>query len=139
MFKVDNTNTRERCEICSKLTIKTPERCNWHRFGLFIVTLNIFHTFFYCFYCYFEQVNVSWEGAILQLANLQNNWLYAEVINRSFHWNFQNSYFQCIFKKNKKKTVYKKSTLTLLKIKINFWNCMFLSCHVRVSEWIHTL
>ena len=24
MFKVDNTNTRARCEICSELTIKTP-------------------------------------------------------------------------------------------------------------------
>ena len=26
MFKVNNRNTRTRCEICSKLTIKTPER-----------------------------------------------------------------------------------------------------------------
>ena len=26
MFKVNNGNTRTRCEICSKLTIKTPER-----------------------------------------------------------------------------------------------------------------
>ena len=26
MFKVNNRNTRARCEICSKLTIKTPER-----------------------------------------------------------------------------------------------------------------
>ena len=26
MFKVNNRNTRIRCEICSKLTIKTPER-----------------------------------------------------------------------------------------------------------------
>ena len=25
MFKVNNRNTRKRCEICSKLTIKTPE------------------------------------------------------------------------------------------------------------------
>ena len=27
MFKVYNRNTRTRCEICSKLTIKPPERC----------------------------------------------------------------------------------------------------------------
>ena len=27
MLKVKNRNTRTRCEICSKLTIKTPERC----------------------------------------------------------------------------------------------------------------
>ena len=26
LFKVNNANTSERCEICSKLTIKTPER-----------------------------------------------------------------------------------------------------------------
>ena len=26
MYKVDNRNTRRRCEICSKLTIKIPER-----------------------------------------------------------------------------------------------------------------
>ena len=26
MFKVNNGNTRTMCEICSKLTIKTPER-----------------------------------------------------------------------------------------------------------------
>ena len=26
MFKVNNKNTRKRCEICSKLKIKTPER-----------------------------------------------------------------------------------------------------------------
>ena len=26
LFKVNNRNTRKSCEICSKLTIKTPER-----------------------------------------------------------------------------------------------------------------
>ena len=25
LLKVDNRNTRKRCEICSKLTIKTPD------------------------------------------------------------------------------------------------------------------
>ena len=37
MFKVNNRNTRTRCEICSKLTIKTPERRQWRRSGVFIV------------------------------------------------------------------------------------------------------
>ena len=37
MFKVNNRNTRTSCEICSKLTIKTPERCHWRRSGFFIV------------------------------------------------------------------------------------------------------
>ena len=29
MFKVNNRNTRTRCEICSMLTIKKPERTFW--------------------------------------------------------------------------------------------------------------
>ena len=37
LLKVNNRNTRTRCEICSKLTIKTPERRNWRRSGVFIV------------------------------------------------------------------------------------------------------
>ena len=37
MFKVNNRNTRTRCQIYSKFTIKTPERCQWHRSGVFIV------------------------------------------------------------------------------------------------------
>ena len=36
-FKVHNRNTRKRCEICSKLTVKTPERHHWGRSGAFIV------------------------------------------------------------------------------------------------------
>ena len=36
LLKVNNRNTRTRCEICSKLTIKTPERRHWRRSGVFI-------------------------------------------------------------------------------------------------------
>ena len=32
-----NRNARTRCELCSKLTIKTPERRQWRRSGVFIV------------------------------------------------------------------------------------------------------
>ena len=35
MFKVNNRNTRTRCEIYSKLTIKTAE--HWRRSGVFLV------------------------------------------------------------------------------------------------------
>ena len=37
LFKVNSRNTRARCEICLKLTIKTRERCQWHRSGVLIV------------------------------------------------------------------------------------------------------
>ena len=36
LFKVNNKDTRKRCKICSKLTIKTPERRDWRQFGVFI-------------------------------------------------------------------------------------------------------
>ena len=46
MFKVNNRNTRKRCELCSKLTIKTPELRHWRRFGVFIVNFeHISHLF----------------------------------------------------------------------------------------------
>ena len=48
MFKVNNRNTRTKCEICSKLTIKTPERRYFTPYSsVFIVT--------------FEQINAGWE------------------------------------------------------------------------------
>ena len=41
LFKVINRNTRKRCEICSKLTIK-----HQHDVVVFLLlTLNIFYTF----------------------------------------------------------------------------------------------
>ena len=36
-LKVNNRNTRKRCEICSKLTINTAERRYWRRSRVFIV------------------------------------------------------------------------------------------------------
>ena len=46
MFKGNNRNTRERYEICSKLTIKTPERHHCRSFSGFIVNFeHVSHLF----------------------------------------------------------------------------------------------
>ena len=37
LFNVKNGNTRAKCDICSKLNIKTPERRQWRRSGVFNV------------------------------------------------------------------------------------------------------
>ena len=37
MFKVNNRNTRTSCEMCLKFIIKTPERRQWCRSGVFII------------------------------------------------------------------------------------------------------
>ena len=39
LFKVNNWNTREMCELRSKLTRKTPERRHWRHSSVFIVNL----------------------------------------------------------------------------------------------------
>ena len=51
MYKANDKNTRSKCEICSKLTIKTPEWRHWFILMSLLLTLNIFHSLFYCFYC----------------------------------------------------------------------------------------
>ena len=38
LLQINNRNTRKRCEICSKLTIKTPER---RRSGVFIANFEL--------------------------------------------------------------------------------------------------
>ena len=46
LFKVNSKNTIKRCEICSKLRIKTPERRHWLHSSVFIVKFqNISHIF----------------------------------------------------------------------------------------------
>ena len=37
LLKVNNRNTRTRCEICSKITINTSERRHWSLSGVFLV------------------------------------------------------------------------------------------------------
>ena len=54
LLKVNNRNTRTRCEICSKLTINTPERRHWRRtYFTPCSSVSIVN---------FEQVNAGWEG-----------------------------------------------------------------------------
>ena len=40
LFKVNNRNTRSRCEICSKLTIKTPEHTSHLVLVFLLLTLS---------------------------------------------------------------------------------------------------
>ena len=54
LFKVNNRNTGKRCQICSKLTMKTPERRYWrysrtwqtieNAFGILATRWRFFHT-----------------------------------------------------------------------------------------------
>ena len=62
LFKVNNRIPRKRCEICSLLTIETPERRHWRRSGVSIVNFeHILHLFSSVSTDDFEQVNISWK------------------------------------------------------------------------------
>ena len=65
MFKVNNRNTRARCEICSKLTIKTPIRPQQRYSSGFIVNLENISVSSLSFS--FVRVNASW--VVLDLEN----------------------------------------------------------------------
>ena len=68
MLKVNNRNTRTRCEICSKLTKKTPERRHWtpsfighwRRSGVFIVNFEYISHLASVSIVNFEQINAGW-------------------------------------------------------------------------------
>ena len=47
LFKVDYRNTRKRCEICSKLTVKTPERLHWFKNELNVNCINVVMLLFF--------------------------------------------------------------------------------------------
>ena len=49
LLEVSNKNTQKRCEIYSKLTIKTPERRRWRWSGIFIVNFEQIWHFFVVF------------------------------------------------------------------------------------------
>ena len=61
MFKVNIKTLEQRCEICSKLTIKPPKRRRCH-FGGFIVNFeHISHLCSSIYIVIFEQVNAGWD------------------------------------------------------------------------------
>ena len=73
MVKINNRNTKTRCEICSKLIIKIPERRHWRRSGVFIVNFGRLSGIFIVnfehilhlvlvFFINFEHVITDWDA-----------------------------------------------------------------------------
>ena len=71
--RVNNRNTRRRCEICSKLTIKTSEQC---LLVSLLLTLNIFHPFLFCRLGYFKLVLAPEPNIIM-------TWKLDQILKRS--------------------------------------------------------
>ena len=75
LLKANNRNSRKRFEICSELTIKTPERHQWCRPGFFIFNFeHVSHLFSSVSIVVFEQVNVCWMRCITLQVYGRNPW-----------------------------------------------------------------
>ena len=73
LFKANHRNTREGCEICSKLTIETLERRQRRCSGVFIVNFEHFTSFSSAPIVDYELVNVSWVIYEFSKSHLANN------------------------------------------------------------------
>ena len=85
--KVNNRNTRTRCEICWKLTIKTTERPQCRRSGIFIV--NFEHIFTPCSSVSivdFEHVIAGWAWSKMNGSCSVNCWKIRRQIGRNFDY-----------------------------------------------------
>ena len=73
MFKANNKNTRTKCEICSKLTIKIPERRRWHICTYFTPCSSVFIV-------NFEKVDAGRANAV-NLLKVSSNYNKTTLIN----------------------------------------------------------
>ena len=91
-FKVNNRDTRKRCQICSKLAIKTPERRHRCRFGVFLVNFEyISHLFLVFLLLNLSKSTKSPEDVICA----QNIWfqlskkVLRNIYSKLSFWNFE--------------------------------------------------
>ena len=94
MFKVNNRNTRTWCKICSKLTIKTPERRHWCLeesfldLAMMVIQENlnaaVFHFEFCCGMKNTSMVKSFVENVMLLQAWLGNLRLCSKVVSSNF-------------------------------------------------------
>ena len=86
LFKANNGNNRTVCEICSKLTKKTPERCHWLSFSEIFRTISFlffenhksrvnneqkskcFHFEFDCHEAKSKPILKTWEQAVSSIS-----------------------------------------------------------------------
>ena len=94
MFKVNNRNAGKRCEICSKLTIKTPERCV--RTGVFIVNFEHISHLVLLFLLLTLNISAGWKNCqksvgekMLKLIFRNNLYLYCILKNVSADFDFR--------------------------------------------------
>ena len=75
LLKFNNTNTRKRCETCSKLTLETPKWPHWLWTGKYLLENIIFFWYIHAFYkqrFFFNSVSVLLNFFMNELQMLLN-------------------------------------------------------------------
>ena len=97
LFKVSNRNTRKIYEICSKLTIKTPERRQRHRSSVFVVNFEYISRLFLVY------LLLTLNKYVLAGMCIEHTWIYkinwqiltTKVINTCFLNKYQKTFNPC--------------------------------------------
>ena len=79
-FKVNKRNTRERCEICSKLTIKAPKQSHWRHSRVFGVNVAdwVNADWVQANNAYDDTWNLKlkiWKNTLTKFCRKNNNWI----------------------------------------------------------------
>ena len=91
LFKINIGNTRIMYEICSKLAIKTPERRQWRRSGVFMINFEQVSLFFGVSIIDFEQINACWDTTFLKTSKNFSKIINAHKnFNKCWQSNFMN-------------------------------------------------
>ena len=84
LLKVNDRDTRKRCEICSKLTIKSPEWRHWRYSVVFIVN------FEYISHIFLVLLMLTWISNVIWVVTTK--YLFRKIL---FHW--YGVYLICLF------------------------------------------
>ena len=92
LLKVNNRSTKTRCKICSRLTIKIPERRHWRRSGIFIVNFEHISHFVLACLCHcrlghsFDNFKQGSNQILFFLSKWIWNWKSRKRRNSSYHF-----------------------------------------------------
>ena len=87
LFRDSNRNTRAMCEICLKLTIKSPERHQWHVLVSLLLTLNSVY--------FFQVFSLLTMTIKCRVGNIQLNLLEKVLINREIKKYLESNIRKC--------------------------------------------
>ena len=92
MLKVNNRNTRKKCDLFPKLTKKTLERHHWRRSGVFFVNFeHILHlSLMFLFLMFANSAWISKTGLFLQRLSIKKFWKSYYSLS-SYYYSYQSA------------------------------------------------